>query len=239
MNRVVIEETMRRCMTIAFGAYLGLLAIIAFGTSAFDRPGSVWPSLVALLAFIIGCTPIGPEFSAGTLQLILTKPVNRSTYLLSRVTGIVLVVWGAAIVACACEIIGRAIWAHTMRIEFVIAALVNSFADTVLICALLVLLGSLTRAYFNVAIYFVLMIGLNVSQGIIAMMRGSRGAMGDWLRNNNLPDRVIAFIDQNLFPDRPPVLDRDWLLLVLSNAAIALVLACFAFRNREVPYGAD
>jgi hypothetical protein len=26
---------------------------------------------------------------------------------------------------------------------------------------------------------------------------------------------------------------------VLANAAVALVLACLAFRKREVPYGAD
>ena len=36
---------------------------------------------------ITGCGPIGPEFSSGTLQLILVKPINRATYLLSRVAG--------------------------------------------------------------------------------------------------------------------------------------------------------
>ena len=29
------------------------------------------------------------------------------------------------------------------------------------------------------------------------------------------------------------------MLMVLANAAVALVLACLAFRQREVPYGAD
>jgi hypothetical protein len=57
-----------------------------------------------------------------------------------------------------------------------------------------------------------------------------------------LPESVGAagqFMQNNLFPSTPYGFSREWLLLVLANAAIAILLACLAFRRREVPYGAD
>jgi len=240
VNLVVIEETVRRSVTsIAYVSYVALVGIISLGVSRFDKPGAAWPSLVALLAYIVGCAPIGPEFSSGTLQLILTKPVNRSVYLLSRVAGAVCAVWIATFAGFGCELIGRTLWSDASRIDIMGTALIHSLADTILICALLVFFGSFTRAYFNIAIYFVLMIGLSVSQGILAMTRAMQGALGAWLRAHNIVDRAIAAVERNLFTDAPPRLDWHWLLMVLTNAALALVAACFIFRNREVPYGAD
>jgi len=240
VNGVVVAEVVRRSVTsIGYGAFVALLAIVSLGVSRFNQPGAAWPALVTLLAFIIGCSSIGPEFSSGTLQLILTKPVNRSVYLLSRVAGAVCAVWIATLVAFSMEIIGRALWSGGGGLELVLAALIHSMADTILICALLAFFGSFTRAYFNIAIYFLLMIGLSVSQAVLGVVRASRGWIGEWLRTHDGIDRMIVTVSQNLFPDAPRLLDWKWLLMVLSNAAIALVLACFIFRNREVPYGAD
>jgi ABC-type Na+ transport system ATPase subunit NatA len=103
----------------------------------------------------------------------------------------------------------------------------------------LVFFASFTRAYFNIAIYMVLMIGIGVSQGMISMLRAKSGALGAWLGTHDIIDRVLASIDRNLFPEAPPRFDGHWLLMVVSNAAIAVVVACFIFRRREVPYGAD
>ena len=240
MNRVVVAETVRRHMTNgAYLAYVALLAIVALGSSAFDKPAAAWPSLVTLLAFITGCGPIGPEFSSGTLQLILVKPVNRAAYLLSRVAGVVLAVWSAAIVAAAFELAGRAIWGHRVPFAMIGSALLNVMVDTILTVSLLTLLGSLTRAYFNIAIYFAGMVGFSMLTVILAMIRQSRNALGRFLYAHPAIERGLSVIDQNLFPDLPPRLDAQWLLMVLANAAVALVLACLALRRREVPYGAD
>jgi ABC-type transport system involved in multi-copper enzyme maturation permease subunit len=226
MSLIVIRETMRRHLThIGFIVFVVLLAIVAFGVARFDRPGSVWPSLIWLLAVITGCGPIGPEFSSGTLQLILVKPVNRSAYLLSRVSGVTGVVWIATLVAFCAETFGRLLWHGPLPWS----ALVNTLTDSVLVIALLTLLGSLTRAYFNVAIFLALQFGISITIGILGMIRRAPPQIA----------RALTVIDRNLFPDAPPQIDRDWILLVLSNAAIALLIACFAFRNREVPYGAD
>lgn len=226
MSVVVIRETMRRHVTnVGFIVYVVLLAIVAFGVARFDRPGSMWPTLITLLAIITGCGPIGPEFSSGTLQLILVKPVNRAAYLLSRVAGVVLVVWAATLVASAAESIGRLVWHGPLPW----AAFGNSLVDTVLTVSLLTLIGSLTRAYFNVAIYVAAQFGISIAIGVLGMIHSAPPQIA----------RALAVIDRNLFPDAPLRLDRDWILLVLSNASVALLLACLAFRRREVPYGAD
>lgn len=241
MNRVVILETVRRHVTNAgYLFFVALVVIVALAVSVFDRPASGWPTLMTLLALITGCGAIGPEFSSGTLQLILVKPVNRAVYLVSRVTGLVLVVWLAGVAAALCELAGRALWGDSgLQARMIGSALLNSATDTILIVALLALFGSLTRAYLNVAIYVVAMIGFNVAGVLLAFVRQTGNAVGRWLNEHTSVERGLQVVERNLFPELPPRLDAVWTLMVLSNAAIALLLACLAFRRREVPYGAD
>lgn len=227
LSSVVIVETIRRHIThVAFLIYLALLVIFAVGIANVDAP-PMWPTFVGLLAIITGCGVIGPEFSSGTLQLILVKPVNRATYLLSRVTGVVCVVWIASIVAFIAEAVGHLIGGD-VPLEMMAITLLNTAASIVLTVALLTLVGSLTRAYLNVAIYVVLLMTLNIVPTLLQFAKAPASIA-----------RAFNVIEQNLYPTEPPRFDGPWLLLVLSNAAVALVIACFAFRNREVPYGAD
>lgn len=229
MSWVVYSETVRRHLTgIAFWAIVAFLAIIALGTARFDSPASAWPMLIAVLAIVLGCAPIGPEFSSGTLQLILVKPVNRSAYLLSQVAGVVTVVWLAAIVAVSAEALGRAVILDEVRARVLGAALLNSAIQAVLIVAMLVFIGSFTRAYFNVGIYIALQMGIGLTVGLMALSK----------KFTELQE-ILNSVLYNLYPEAPPVLDPRWTLMVLSNAAVALLLACLIFRNREVPYGGD
>lgn len=229
MSGVVFGETVRRHLTsIAFWGFAAFLAIVALGTARFNSPAAAWPTLVALLSIIAGSQPIGPEFSSGTLQLILVKPVTRSAYLLSRVAGVVAVTWIAAAIACAAELAGRAIGGHNLQAATLGAALINSAADSLFIVALLTFFGSFSRAYFNVAIYLFLQVGIGVAMALAALAR----------RWPVIP-QTLELVSRNLFPEAPRAIDVQWLLLVLSNAAVALVFACLIFRRREVPYAAD
>lgn len=226
MNGVVIAETLRRHFTsIAFWSFMALFAMISLGTGNMDANRS-WPALTFALAIVTGAGVIGPEFSSGTLQLILVKPVNRAVYLLSRVAGVVALCIVAAIGAVG-EAAGAAINGRTPQWTGMGIAYLNSFADSLFIVSLLALLGSFTRAYYNVGLWFglqmllLLFISIGTSKFPTPVLNAFR-----WVQNN-------------LYPNTPSRFDRDWLLLVLSNAAIALVLACLAFRSREVPYGTD
>lgn len=227
LSGVVIAETIRRHVThIGFLVYLALLAIIAIGVANVGGPPG-WPTFVGLLAIITGCGVIGPEFSSGTLQMILVKPVNRSTYLLSRVAGVVIVIWIAAIVSFLGEAVGHLIGGD-VPLDVMAATLLNTAVSVVLTVSLLTLFGSLTRAYLNAALYVVILMTLNIIPPLLQFAKAPQAIT-----------RAINVIELNLYPTEPPRLDGPWLLLVLSNAAVALLLACLVFRNREVPYGAD
>jgi ABC-type transport system involved in multi-copper enzyme maturation permease subunit len=240
VSLVVISETLRRHLTsVGYIVAVAFIGVIALGVSKFNQPAAAWPSLITILALAIGSGAVGPEFSRGTLQLILTKPINRSIYLLSRVAGLVLTLWIAIAAAGALEAFGRMAWGDSAGLDVLGARILNTAANAILICAVLVLLGSLTRAYWNAAIYVALLTALNVGEGLLGMLRMTRTAIGQFVNDHSLIQRSVAAVHQNLFPDVPISLSRGWLLLVLSNAALALVLACFAFRRREVPYGAD
>jgi len=230
ISRVVIQETVRRHLThIGYIAYVAFLMIVAIGVSKFGPPSAAWPTLIGLLAIITGSSPIGPEFSSGTLQLILVKPINRSTYLLSRVVGVLCVIWLAALVPFLCEVIGRMLMGEVPWYAMA-TKLLNTAVLAVLTVSLLTFFGSFSRAYMNAALYVVLLAGLNIVPPMLGMAGRDRFVM---LR------RALGVIEENLYPTAISGLDWRWLVLVLSNAAVALVLACFVFRNREVPYGAD
>ncbi len=226
MSGIVVAETIRRHLTsVWYLMDLALLSIVAMGIAAMQG-NRAWPGLVVLLAIVAGAGVIGPEFSSGTLQLILVKPVNRAVYLVSRVAGVLAIVWIAAVIAAIFEVLGTLIGRSPDYRQLGVAVL-NTGGDTLLIVALLALFGSFTRAYFNVVLYFGMQFLLVLLLGV-----GQRRFPADVIR-------AINWIQSNVFPDAPPRFDRDWLLLVACNAALALVLACLCFRNREVPYGAD
>lgn len=229
MSAAVIAETVRRHFrSVGYWTFLALIVIVSFGTARFHAPASGWPTLVSLLAIVTGSALIGPEFSTGTLQLILVKPVRRAAYLLSRVTGVVLVVFMASMAGAGAELLGRALLTEAVPAKRIAVALLNTTGEVALIAALLTLAGSFTRAYFNVALYLVVQVSLGIAAGVLSVGRRFPVVLN-----------VLEEVSGNLYPDAPPTLDARWLLLVASNAAVALVLACLIFRRREVPYGAD
>jgi ABC-type transport system involved in multi-copper enzyme maturation permease subunit len=248
MNGVVIAETVRR--TITSGVYLiflALTAIVALAAAQLQQPGSLWPGLVGLLALIMGCQNIGPEFSSGTLQLILAKPVNRSAYLLSRVAGAVIIVALTAWIAWAVEMAGRLLKGTAAdSLQAVTANAANASLDAILVCSLLALFGSFSRSYLNIALYLLLQFGLDITGAVITMLvrmpntDGILAALGKFFTDHPSIGKGFAAVSHNLFPDEPQrVFDGDWTMLVITNSAIALLVACVMFRRREVPYGAD
>lgn len=248
MSGVVVVETVRRHLTrLAFVVILLMIVVIALaGSQIDDSTAWMWPSLISLLMLVVGAQLIGPEFSSGTLQLILSKPIGRSSYLLSRVAGVALVVWLVVWLCYATEMIGRlADGTAGEHVERLTAASVNLSLEAILVLSLLALFGTFTRAYFNIALYLVLQITIGMLIGALnAMQRLADptsffGAVGRFLSEHPGIVKSVVTVDRNLFPDPPRALDAGWTMLVLSNAAVALLLACLVFRRREVPYGAD
>jgi ABC-type transport system involved in multi-copper enzyme maturation permease subunit len=200
--------------------------------------------MISLFTLIAGCQLIGPEFSKGTLQLILSKPVGRSSYLVSRVVGVVLAIWVAIIVMFASDIVGRLIAGTPITWRGALSALLVTALKAVLVCALLAFFGSFSRSYVNVGIYIGGQILVSMIVGMLSMMKnavsGEMGAIGAVLRAHPGIVQSIAAIRRNVFPDDPAIpFDRNWIAMMLCNASAALLLACIIFSRREVPYGAD
>jgi len=241
MNGTVVAETMRRHLSsVGYIAFLILLGLIGFFASGFATPGSMWPSLVALLAIITGSAIIGPEFSTGALQLIVSKPIRRAVYLLSRVAGVFACVAIAAVVGLGAEAAGRLLRGDAaMPWPRLSAMFAGALAASLLVIAMLTFLGSLTRAYFNVAIYLGAEAALNAVQAVVGMLRVRGTGVGAFLEQHPSIERGLAAVDDVLFASVPGEPTAPWLARVAVTVAVALLLACAAFERREVPYGSD
>lgn len=242
---VVITETLRRHFVhLGYVAALLLLIIIPMTMGALGVPASQDYGLMSLFALIAGCQLIGPEFSSGTLQLVLSKPVGRSSYLLSRFTGVVLSIWVAVLVVFGSSYAGSLIGKAPFEPRVALSAATAAALQILLTCALLTLFGSMSRSYANVAMYIGSSILISMIAGVLMMVKnatnGELAAMGRFLREHPSIIRAVQTFKDNVFPEPPQLpFDRNWILMVACNASIALLLACIIFRSREVPYGAD
>lgn len=245
MSLVVVAETLRRHFAhLGYIAALLVLIVIVVMMTAIGAPTQAPYQLLGLFALIAGCQLIGPEFSSGTLQLILSKPVGRSSYLIARVVGVVLAIWVAVAVIFASDVIGRLIAGTPIVWRTAAAGALVSALEVLLVCALLALFGSFTRSYANVGIYLGAQILLSGLYGVLGMMKnavsGEMAVVGAFLRAHPGVLDALNAINRNLFPDAPSIpFDRNWILMMVCNAVVAVLLACVVFSRREVPYGAD
>jgi ABC-type transport system involved in multi-copper enzyme maturation permease subunit len=242
---VVIAETLRRHFAhLGYIAAMLALIVIVVTMAAVGAPSQAPYEMIGLFTLIAGCQLIGPEFSKGTLQLILSKPVGRSAYLVSRVIGVVLAIWVAIIVMFGSDVIGRLIDRTPVNWRTALAAMLVAALKALLVCCLLAFFGSFSRSYANVAIYIIGQILSSMIFGLLSMMKsavsGEMGKIGALLRAHPGVIEGFAAIRRNIFPDGPIIpFDRTWILMMLCNASAALMLACVIFSRREVPYGAD
>lgn len=245
MNRSVIIETVRRHLVAPeYIAIVGGMAILA-GLFAAIAPGSrQWHGLIGLLIIALGAELMGPEFSRGTLQLVLSRPIRRSTYLISRYAGVLVCLW----IAIAAGLAGQAAGTLVARPDQPAWGHMVSSASTLgvaafLVCALLALFGTFMRSYWNVGLYILLQIlfavMLTTLEQLQPDMPGMIGRLATFLREHPQIALVLSTISDNLFPERPDTFHRSWAILVISNAAVVILLAGLVFRRREVPYGAD
>jgi ABC-type transport system involved in multi-copper enzyme maturation permease subunit len=244
VSLVVISETLRRHFAhLGYISALLILIVIVALTAAIGAPQAPY-EMISLFAMIAGCQLIGPEFSSGTLQLILSKPVGRSSYLLSRVAGVTLAIWVAVVVMFGSDVVGRLIAGKPISWRVALAAAMVSALKVLFVCSLLAFLGSFSRSYVNIGIYIAAQILMPMLSGILGMMRGAASGemavIGAFLRKHPGFLEGLATINTNLFPDAPMIpFDRNWIVMVICNASVALLLACVIFSRREVPYGAD
>src|SRR5438105_846448 len=205
-----MAETLRRHFAhLGYIAALLVLIVIVVTMSAIGAPAQAPYEMISLFTLIAGCQLIGPEFSKGTLQLILSKPVGRSTYLVSRVAGVVIAIWAAIIVMFASDIAGRLIVGTPITWRTALATMLAAALKTLLVCALLAFLGSFSRSYVNVGIYIGGQILLSMLFGLLSVMKnavsGEMGKIGALLREHPAVLETFGSIRRKVFPDDPAI----------------------------------
>jgi ABC-type transport system involved in multi-copper enzyme maturation permease subunit len=237
MIRTVVEETFRRTMTHA-AMVIGALLVVAFGV--FNSPQIPY-AIAWLIVLGAGSQLIGPEFSSGTLQLIVAKPVNRSGYLLSRVAGAFAAIMTVDLITAVSLAVGKSAGNNPASWNALAQAAGKYALGGLLALSLLALFGSFTRSYGNIAIYIVLETVFSATIAWLSMMRLPRehsSPLASFLQRNPEVIKAVKALDQNLFPGTLSI-TLEYVLLIIANSAIALLLGCLFFRRREVPYGAD
>src|SRR5438270_1089419 len=213
-----MAETLRRHFAhLGYVSTLLVLIVIVMSMTAIAAPAPTPYEIIGLFTLVVGCQLIGPEFSKGTLQLILSKPVGRSTYLVSRVVGVVLAIWFAILVMFASEVIGRLIVGTPITWRAALAAVLVTALKALLVCCLLAFFGSFSRSYVNAGIYIGGQILLSMVFGLLSVMKnavsGEMGKIGAMLCEHPAVLESFGAIRGNLVPDNPAIpFDRNWTL---------------------------
>lgn len=240
MNASVFTETVRRHVTsIGYVAFVVLVALVGIFASSFNTPAALWPSWIMLLAIITGSALIGPEFSTGTLQLIVSKPIPRSVYVTSRVAGVFASVAIAALAGVGAESAMRLVSGRgDVPWERLGVVLGCELLASLLVIAILTFLGSITRSYFNVAIYLGFEAALSMLEVVLGALRVRDNAFTALLRRYKIEQTLMA-VDEAIFASVPPHATAVWAARTAVMAAALIALACLAFQRREVPYGSE
>ena len=240
MSGVVFFETVRRhVMNVAYLIVLLVFTIFACLAGGMGAAAGAWTALVNLAGVVLACQLIGPEFSSGTLQLVLAKPVNRSSYLVARYCGVLVAIAILFVVPMLFDTAARVVVHEEDFAASMLATPLNAAATFIIAAALFALFGSMSRSYINVAIYFILETLLYAATPILRGIESGHYAISPFFKAHPGIREGVLKVTQNVFPQVSAAFEWRWMMMVISNGAVALLLACLIFRGREVPYGAD
>ena len=180
------------------------------------------------LALILGAGIIGQSVSAGTLPLILARPIRRSTLVLTRwltVGSAALGVFGASTLAT--WLLGSSAGMETQTPGDVALVLTEAALRAFGTAAVLVALSALVRGYGDIAIWIV--------AGILALLTGEVGQAKDIPALRWIAKRALDFLSpsvdlRQLIGARPIPISglAAWAFTVTLCLALAIV-----FLNRK------
>jgi ABC-type transport system involved in multi-copper enzyme maturation permease subunit len=222
MIATIIVETVRRRWTSLY-FYLFTAAIILMAVTSvlgdLDAKEGLGP---AMLAFFLAFELIGPEASAGSLQLAMARPIRRSTYLLARYAGVVLSATLLVLVIALASLITAVSASISIEWQPFLIALLATIVDLFFPMAVIAFFGAFTSSFANVLLFLFYSLAVTLASAPVAA-RIPRIHSLAW---PELMPRVI-----------PGVLTGH--LTALSNSLIVLFLAALLLNRRELGYGRD
>jgi hypothetical protein len=214
-------------------ALLALFFLPAIVVGAFTAPGAPSSGSGALYAVILGAGLIGRPATNGTLALLFTRPVRRSSYVLTRW----LAVWVAAGSLAMLRIFVltlEAVRASGFDGSALAVASLEEVLEAAGVAAILVLLSSLIGGIGDAAVLVMLMIAGAILQQVGRFLsQPALNKVGFHLEQWVSPkiDLVAAF-------GTTPI---SWYALVsyVSTVVVSLVLAMELLNRKEVSYASS
>ncbi|MGH9366445.1 MAG: ABC transporter permease [Thermoanaerobaculia bacterium] len=238
-------EMVRRFLRQRFGSpamaiALAVLALLTAVQAAMSDPERALGAGFLALALITAGS-VSRDASGGALQMILARPIRRTSYLFGRYLGILTAY--AVFLAGACgltvlfaQTLPKLLRATSDGFSFVSLGrgAATAMANALLFAAILLFFSTLLSGYADVLAYLLLSIGLGLLPGLgDSLGKPWLRQAGEAIRKNVLPEVEWGevFRGQN-------ILSEPTGRYVLAVTAF-LVLAAVRFSRREFAYGND
>ena len=242
-----MTEMIRRYLRQKFHSVGVVIALSALAlVSAFPLATSGGESgfesgTLALIILAAAC--VSRDESSGALQMILSRPIRRSEYLLGRFAG-VLAGYGAFLLACVglALLVSRVlpmltgVPASFPPLAGLLRGAAGAFLGAMTMAAPILLLSTFLPGYGDVLGYILLGGVLALPSAVARLFQmPALEKIGTFLRQNLMPDvdwgEVLSASGRHLLSEPT----GRWLLAVVGY----LALADFVFSRREFAYGRD
>ena len=236
MNRALFVATLRQLCSqpVRTGALIGC-AILPLLQSAVDpdpRLGS--PKWAVFIAAIASAGVIGLEVSTGSLALFFTRPITRTTYVLSRWAGAASVAAALVLTSLAGEVALIAARDGELRMTALLMALVDRLSVVIGIVSVMTCFSAIVSSLGDLVIW--------IATHIVAMSLGASGEAASipLLADAGLVLRRIANPELDSFRLVSSMrLPWSHLAFYVATILLALALAAFVLNRKELSYASE
>ena len=229
----------QRLGSLAMTIALGVLVLLT-GAQATDDPERALGTGFLALA-LIAAGSVSRDVSGGAIQMILARPIRRTSYLFGRFAGVLAAYAAFLLASAAAAIAFRTLLRRAFRaapLDPGLPALARGaaagLANALLFSAILLFFSTFLRGYADVLAYFVLLGTLGFLPNLGRQLgRPGLARAGEALRDNVLPQVEWGAVFRG-----ERIAGEPTGRFVLAVVAF-LALAVFVFSRREFSYGQD
>jgi ABC-type transport system involved in multi-copper enzyme maturation permease subunit len=226
----VRERTSNLTRNLLAGAVF--LVPLVMGLFEHGRSGLPGTTPAFWFALVFGAGLIGPDASAGILELVLTRPVSRSRYVLAR--------WLSAVALTSAASLGqtlvmagiKALYGHAPALSGIAGAGACQISVAIGVPAVLIALSSMTYGYGDLRLW------------VLCLIFGEIVELGGKTLHWPLISRLGTETERLLLPQigpgaLPSLLQFPWNTAIawLSTVVLALAIAMAVLNRRELSHG--
>lgn len=236
MNETLIRSAWRERLSnpIRLGSLCGVFVLPLVTTIIDPDPQLAEAFWAALFAAVLGTGIIGLEISSGSLSLVLTRPISRRTYVLSRWIAVALLATGLSIAQLSCQALIIRFSGHELPLELFLFDAADRASLALGVAAAFVFLSTIGASVADLFLWA----GLNVLAGVLQTagklmsipLLGQGGRLFGRIANPHVD------VYRLLFSTRVPWLEALQYLAILT---FALAAATVVLNRRELSYASD